>query len=170
MGEIIRLNLGCGNKHFHGFVNVDFPANYSGKKPDVEADLRALPFDDNYADEAYAIHVIEHFYFWEVVDVLKEWKRVLKPGGLLVLEMPCLEKVVGHFLKPEFDMRTTLWGLYGDPRYKDPNMVHKWAYGLNTIKEPLEAAGFEKITSLVEPQFHRRDRDMRVTASKPHAH
>ena len=29
--------------------------------------MRELPFPDNYADEARAIHIIEHFYPWEAL-------------------------------------------------------------------------------------------------------
>lgn len=163
---IVRLNLGCGAKHWAGFTNVDFASNASGKKPEVEADLRALPFPDNHADEAHAIHVIEHFYPWETQDVLKEWKRVLKPKGILVLELPCLEKIIGHLNHDIVDMRLTWWGLYGDPKYKDPHMMHRWAYSVKMMEDALAEAGFENIWH-GEPLFHKKERDMRFEAQKP---
>jgi hypothetical protein len=49
--DTIKLNLGCGDKILEGYVNVDMSDNYSKKKPDVEADVRALPFENEYADE-----------------------------------------------------------------------------------------------------------------------
>ena len=70
--EGIHLNIGCGAKIWKKFVNIDYPSNWSRRKPDLECDIRSIPLPDNHADSAYAIHVLEHFYRWETEDVLKE--------------------------------------------------------------------------------------------------
>ena len=93
----VKLNLGCGRRILEGYTNVDLPGNHSGIKPDVEADLRKLPFPDEHADEIMAVHVIEHFYVWEVMSVLDEWKRVLKTGGKIILELPNLMSILKFF-------------------------------------------------------------------------
>ena len=81
-----KLNLGCGDKILPGYINVDVAEARLGKKPDVLCDLRKLtPFEDQSVDEILSVHVVEHFWRWEVVDILKEWVRVLKPGGKLVI-------------------------------------------------------------------------------------
>lgn len=166
MGDgIIKLNLGCGKKKWGGYVNVDLPGNWSGHKPDVESDLRKLPFPDDYADEAYAIHVLEHFHLWEVPEILKEWKRVLKPKGRLVIEVPCLEKILYWFTQKPLIPRMTWWGLYGDPGYKNPDMVHKWCYAKDMLVFHLDLAGFEDI-QILEPEYHLKQRDMRAEAWK----
>ena len=86
---LVKLNLGCGDKILSGYVNVDVAESRVGKRPDVLCDLHRLAsFEDNSADEILSVHVVEHFWRWEVVDVLKEWVRVLKPGGLMILECP----------------------------------------------------------------------------------
>ena len=166
----IKLNLGCGHYLWPGFINVDMPGNYSGKEPDVKTDLKTLPFVTGYADEAYAIHVIEHFYEYEVHDVLKEWFRVLKPGGAIILECPDLRKVIEHFVKgfedKQLPISRTLWALYGDPSYKDPAMVHKWCYAEEDLGNRLVNAGFEQVF-VGPPQFHKENRDMRLVARKP---
>ena len=57
----------------------------------MQCDIRNLEvFEDNSAEEILSVHVIEHFYYWEVADVLKEWVRVLKPGGRMIIECPNL--------------------------------------------------------------------------------
>ena len=90
----IKLNLGCGDKLLEGYVNVDLVEDRSGVKPDVNCDLRNLSvFESDYADEILSVHVIEHFWRWEVEQVLSEWVRVLKPGGKLILECPNLISV-----------------------------------------------------------------------------
>ena len=66
----IKLNLGCGDKLIPGYVNVDVVQERAGKQPDVNCDIRNLKvFGDNYADEVLAVHVVEHFWRWEIVEV-----------------------------------------------------------------------------------------------------
>ena len=160
----IRLNLGCGKRLKEGFINVDLPGNWSGQKPDVETDLRDLPFEDNYADEAMAIHVLEHFYLWEVHDILDEWVRVLKPGGRLIIEVPCLDKVVDFLRRGEPNLRYTLFPLYGDPSYQSEAMCHRWCYSQALLKQFMEAH-LESVE--VQPaKYHFPERDMRVVGVK----
>jgi predicted SAM-dependent methyltransferase len=115
-----------------------------------------------------AIHVLEHFYEWEAVEVLKEWKRLLKPNGRLILELPCMDKVFTYLAecarkktKPFAQM--TWWALYGDPRYKSVEMTHKWGYSAQMLVDTLHRAGFQHVT-LVEPRYHLKQRDMRAVA------
>ena len=42
-------------------------------------------------EEIYASHALEYFDKYEVVNVLKEWNRVLKPGGELKLQLLILK-------------------------------------------------------------------------------
>ena len=88
---MIKLNLGCGDKILEGYVNVDVIQERAGRHPDVNCDIRKLEvFPENYCDEILAVHVVEHFWRWEVEAVLKEWIRVLKPGSKMILECPNL--------------------------------------------------------------------------------
>lgn len=53
-----------------------------------------LPFlQDNSVELIYACHVLEHFKRVAVLDVLREWIRVLAPGGLLRLSVPSFESI-----------------------------------------------------------------------------
>lgn len=162
-GEVVKLNLGCGNKIWPGFINVDLMT--SAEPPDVVSDLRSLPFPDDYADEAHAIHVLEHFYLWDVPDLLLEWKRVLKPGGKLVVEVPCMDKILVLFSKPPVILQETFLGLYGDFASKDPNMIHKWCYSRLHLKSALRHAGFRDVVAM-EPEHHLKHRDIRVEGIK----
>ncbi len=68
----MKLNLGCGDKILEGYVNVDVVDERAGAVPDINCDISDLSiFEDNYAEEILAVHVVEHFWRWEVVDVLK---------------------------------------------------------------------------------------------------
>ena len=164
-----KLNLGCGAKLWEGFINVDFPGNWSGKKPDVECDISKLPFDSSSMDEVHAIHVLEHFYRSDAVDVLKEWARVLKKDGLMVIEVPCLDKVLYHFKAENPHPQLTMWPLYSDPRpevhKKDPNMLHKWCYCISELEALFKEVGLDNV-ELLEPIYHVKERDMRITGRK----
>ena len=168
----MKLNLGCGHKLLDGFVNVDLENNWSQKQPDVVADVtQRLPFEDNSADEVHAYHVIEHVWRWKTEATLKEWVRVLKPGGLMVLELPCLEKVMAYMLaciqtdQPMQD-RMSLWAMYGDPNYQSVDMSHKWLFSKLEVKDLLRDQGLVDVQS-EPPQTHIASRDMRITGRKP---
>jgi len=156
----MKLNLGCGNKKIEGFIGVDI------KDADVVADIRKLPYEDNSVDEIMAIHVCEHFYRHEIFSVLEEWRRVLKPKGIMVLELPCLEKVLFHFENnsPE---NMTMWALYGQPEtHKDGEpALHKWCWTRGHFRILLEKLGMKNIQS-EKPHYHQSSRDMRFVCQK----
>jgi ubiquinone/menaquinone biosynthesis C-methylase UbiE len=126
----------------------------------------ALPFPNDYADEVRAIHVIEHFQPWDAIKVLTEWVRVLKPGGPLILECPCLNKIIKLFDVPNIPPFMTYWGLYGDPRLEDSLMMHHWCYTEQQLANAMQSAGLDEIHG--EPAiFHQPVRDMRLVGTKP---
>ena len=121
-------------------------------------------------DAIAAIHVIEHFHAWEAPNILKEWLRVLKPGGRLILELPCMDKVLEHIYackKHGANLSPTMgWFVFwGDPKYRDPLMCHKWGYTVDSLTKTLEGVGFRQVES-EEPRYHFPARDMRVTGVK----
>ena len=171
----MKLNLGCGDKILAGYVNVDVAPSRAGKKPDVICDLHRLEsFEDGAAEEILAVHVVEHFWRWEIVDVLREWARVLKPGGSMILECPNLLSACQQFLAdpetfsgPGPEGQRTMWVFYGDPRWRDPLMVHRWGYTPRSLARIMDEAGLAEIRQ--EPaQFKLREpRDMRIVGRKP---
>jgi ubiquinone/menaquinone biosynthesis C-methylase UbiE len=54
----------------------------------MHADLMKLPFPPNSFDGAYNLGVMEHFTRSEIARILGELRRVIKPGGKLVLFWP----------------------------------------------------------------------------------
>ena len=175
MTNLIKLNLGCGDKLLPGYVNVDVVNERAGKQPDVICDIRTLDqFQDNSIDEILAVHVVEHFWRWEVVDILKEWVRVLKPGSEMILECPNLISACQEFLKnpdlhaqPGQEGQRTMWVFYGDPAWKDPLMNHRWGYTPLSLAQVMHQAGLNDFRQ--DPaQFKLREpRDMRIVGIKP---
>lgn len=171
----MRLNLGCGDKPLEGHVNVDVAPSRLGKHPDVICDVRRLaPFRDDSAEEILAVHVVEHFWRWEVTDILRDWTRVLQPGGKMILECPNLISACQELLKnplaaagPGPEGQRSMWVFYGDPKWQDPLMTHRWAYTPHSLAQVMAQAGLVQLRQ--EPaQFKLREpRDMRITGVKP---
>lgn len=166
----MKINLGCGARHMPGFVNVDKADGAYKVQPDVVADVfGVLPFEDCCADEVHAYHVAEHCYRWQIEGVLKEWARVLKPGGLMVLELPCLDSVLAIFQYhmdrgDPVPVNLTMWGLFGDPSWKDPAMCHRWAYSQAEMSALMTRAGMS--VEVKKAQTHVPLRDMRLEGIK----
>jgi SAM-dependent methyltransferase len=64
-----------------------------GFRPDVGADVQALPFRDAVFDAIKATELLEHVP--DVGRALGECRRVLRPGGHLVITAPFLERLHG---------------------------------------------------------------------------
>lgn len=119
-----RLNLGCGTTWAPGWVNMDgswaawlsrhrvlrsaliragiLPARVAedGWPRDVVVrDLRRpLPFDDASFDAIYASHVVEHLYRTDAQRLLRECRRILRPGGILRVVVPDLTAIVAEYV------------------------------------------------------------------------
>ena len=162
----VGLHLGCGYRYWEGWVNID-NGNY---KVDMSADVKTLPFPDDYADVVAAIHLLEHVHKWEAVEMLKEWYRVLKTGGKIILELPCLDKVFSYIADclvtgKDPDKKFSWWALWGNPEKKDHGMMHKWGYTAFDLHKLLESIGFKEVI-FKSPLYHVKLRDMRFEAVK----
>jgi len=86
------LDLGCGPfKGYPHFIGVDSCKDsglFGGRvKPDVVCDCENLSiFASQSIDAVFSSHLLEHIVKWE--DALKEWWRLVKHGGVMVLYLP----------------------------------------------------------------------------------
>lgn len=158
--NLVKLNLGCGHRKIEGYVGVD--ANAKTSACDLACDLRTLPHEDGSVEEIIAVHVIEHFYLWEVQPLLAEWRRVLAPGGKLILEQPDIAKAAMLYLRNPAD-KGYMFAFYGDPGQRDERMCHHWGWTPATLGRELKLAGFRDPTHK-PAQFKRPERDFRVEA------
>lgn len=85
----MRLNLGSGGTPLDGYENLD-------RKTGQE--IYPLPPIPGGCDEIRASHVLEHFSHTEIGEVLADWYKALKPGGVMRLAVPDFEYVARNYL------------------------------------------------------------------------
>jgi SAM-dependent methyltransferase len=96
-----RLNWGCGAHVAAGWINSDVKDEAG---VDLVADIReGLPLESNSVDYAVSIHALPEFTYPELVPVLEELQRVLKPGGTLRLALPDLRRGIDAYLAGDED-------------------------------------------------------------------
>lgn len=144
MTDKLKLNLGCGGDYIEGFVNVD---QYADHKVDARYDVAKIPYDDNTVDEIRAFHVIEHFHFLDGQKVLKEWCRVLKPGGRLHLETPDFLESCKEFINQTEEGRVHLYGHFFSTAWI-PGQTHLFLFTETQLRAQLEWAGFGTVNRL----------------------
>lgn len=91
------VNLGCGSRYHPDWINIDMVS----RGPDVMAhDLsKGIPLPDASCDVAYHSHVLEHLRRADALPFMRECYRVLKPGGILRVAVPDLERICRIYLQ-----------------------------------------------------------------------
>jgi Methyltransferase domain len=125
----MKIDLGAGPKSPEGFTPMG-----NGHELSV---IFPLPFNDNSVDEVRASHVLEHFAHGRTDEVLKEWARVLKPGGFLKIAVPNFEKIAEQHVGSA--PQNTLGYVMGGQT--DEADFHKTIFDANSLKKALGRAG-----------------------------
>ena len=113
-GRMIKINVGCGPFRAEGWINTDLVETDTIKPDVIDSDLSS--FDDEYADQIYLGHILEHIVWEEVPQFIDEVYRVLKPGGVLCIVGPDIWRALIQWKKGELskkDLDTILEGNYG---------------------------------------------------------
>lgn len=133
MADKIKLHIGCGKRDFGpGWTNID-----SQQLPHIHChDVTKLPFPDKSVSYIYSSHLIAYFDRQEIIPILKEWLRVLKPCAKLRIATPdwgVLRRMAVPLLGP----------LYG--KMNEPPIYHKTVYEYAGLKALLEQVGFTDV-------------------------
>lgn len=142
----IKLNIACGLDYQEGYINADlYPLENA--KIDQIFDVKEIPYPDNSVDEIRALHIIEHFDFYEGQEILKEWYRALKPGGKLVIETPDLLATCDAFVKGDEAFRVLLYGHFFAMPWI-PGQTHKFLFTETQLRAQLDWTGFKNTKRL----------------------
>jgi len=150
------LNLGCGSNVIDGYINADFFYRFKFWKKDEQKkqwqlDLRyPLNCDNDVFDGIFTEHTLEHLYPDDAANLLAELYRVLKPGSIIRITVPDIEKYVNFYNKKydnidmnEFKERYQTG--CSAIRNTTQNYFHFSAWDFNELKKYLENAGFKNV-------------------------
>lgn len=161
----IKLEVGSGGNPQPGYIHCDCDESM----PDLHILCRmgeeTLPISDGSVSELLSNHSCEHVK-WVFLDaLLKDWNRVLVPGGKLFLRTPDLEFICKTYLEGKTtkesptdeaamvrvfgECESTQWAiikLFAGQDYL--GNVHYYALDFPTLKSVLERYGFERVERL----------------------
>ena len=112
----MKLHIGRGFRNLPGYKHFDIRKldehiDYVGSAQDLSQ------FPDGSIEEIYACHLLEHFGRNQVNEVLKEWYRVICPGGGQIrIAVPDFGAVVEEY-RNTHDLFPLLGLLYGGQDY-----------------------------------------------------
>ena len=157
------LHVGCGPQDkntIHGFNNdnwkeirFDIDKNVN---PDIEGTITNMKLvKTNSVDAIYSSHNIEHVYPHQVPSVLREFYRVLKNDGIVVLKCPDLQSVCeavvdDKLLEPLYQSSggpispiDILYGWRKAISRGNEYMAHKGGFTYSVLKGAFIEAGFK---------------------------
>lgn len=164
----MKLLLGCGAKKMKGWVGVDINEKLNPHVVDNVVYLKK--FSDSYADELKSQFVFEHLCYADALEALRNWFRVLKPGGVVSIELPNLDECYKMVKSNNSEERQLgFFGLFGDS--SSVYLMHKSGWSFDTLEKKLLEAGFVEVSSAKPERVNRctgkYKRDMRLVAVKP---
>lgn len=130
MTDTIKLDLGAGEISPVGFTPL-------GR--DQGSEIFPLAYDDNSVDVIRASHVLEHFPHGQIADVLKDWVRALKPGGVLRIAVPDFEELAKRYLDGKLMDAPAEYFVMGSQI--DGNDFHKSLFDREHLRQRLSVAG-----------------------------
>jgi predicted SAM-dependent methyltransferase len=161
-----RLHFGSGSKKIPGWLNVDV----AGTDVDVDLGSGRLPFADGQFEAAAAQQVVEHLHIdEELLPLLRELHRCLRPGGEIWLSCPDIAKVCTAYMA---DGGTSLvadkqsrWPKYTTGGWPASHVVndlfhqygqHRNLFDLPLLEAVLTRAGFRDVRRLDEAAMRAR--------------
>lgn len=147
----IKLHLGCGKRYLPGYTHIDIDNEPHIDYPNTDiSDLNM--FDDNSVDEIYSCGNFEYFDRDYAPNVLKEWKRVLKPNGTLYISVPDFKSIVEVYETNGGDLEGEgiLGPIFGKWQYntqtgKPKFIYHKTVYDFKSLSNMLNKIGYTEI-------------------------
>ena len=112
---------------------------------DRYADLRALPYAPETVDEIRSVQSLEHLDMKEGPRVLRHWREILRPGGVVHVDVPDFEETARQLLaQPDEPSKEWYYRLvYGSQ--KNAYAFHKNGFSPARLEWMLREAGFREV-------------------------
>jgi ubiquinone/menaquinone biosynthesis C-methylase UbiE len=136
-------------------------------RPDITASITNMDkIGDNEFDALYSSHNLEHLHPHEVAPALKEFYRVLRPAGFVMIALPDLQQAAEYIARGQEEETvlmtnkgpiTPLDLLYGFRPFLSAGnlfMAHNFAFTAATLKKALQAARFSGINVERDGKFN----------------
>jgi len=147
----VNVEIGSGARRGEkGWLTVDMSL-----ESDFYWDLRrGLPFPENSVSTLYSSHVLEHFSHREILRLLADCFRVLKPGGELSACVPDASVYLDGYAVPSRFDRTHMSyapAVYSDQRMDIVNYIaymdgqHKYMFDRENLMHVLRESGFQNV-------------------------
>ena len=138
---MLKLHLGCGKRDFgKTWKHID-AANFDHID---SKNVKKLPYKDQTVDIIYACHLIAYFDREEIIPLLAEWHRVLKPGGILRLATPDFWRMSQLYINSMIRIDLILGPLYGKMD-NGTKIYHKTVWDYQSLQRTLLLAGFNNV-------------------------
>ena len=137
----VLIHLGCGMGNDPRWINIDLL--YLPHIHYIQDITKLNNFEDNTADLIYASHAFEHISHRDLHNVLSEWRRVLKPGGVLRLSVPDFNCMINIYRSEGNNIRTIEQPLMGTQDYKFN--FHYSVFNNGYLTDLLKTAGFNEV-------------------------
>lgn len=165
----MKLHLGCWHRVIPGWVHIDLcDMPHIDHNTNVD-DLSMI--EDGVAEIAYASHVLEYFDRFKAREVLKEWARVLQPGGTLRVAVPDFNSITKLYQETG-DVEKCVGLLYGRMEIETTEgpewLYHKTVWDFDFLKSVLEECGFENVRRYDWRDTEHADIDDHSQAYFPH--
>ena len=164
---MVKINLGCGWRNFgKDWVHID-----GGDYEHLDSDDTYLNgYKENSVDLIYASHVIGYFDRKEIVPLLKEWRKVLKPNSILRLAVPNFKKIASLYIKGynDYKLDNALGPLFGKMPMGNKTIYQKTIYDFDSLKKLLMSVGFKNVSRYDWRETSHSEFDDHSQAYHPH--
>jgi len=119
----LKLNIGAGPVRIEGYTDID--------RLNGDEAYPLTGYEDDSVEEIRASHILEHFGHAEILAVMQEWVRVLKPGGKIYVAVPDFNYIASTYKN-------------GSTEDKSRLMLFTFAMGGQTTKDDFHRSMFDE--------------------------